>query len=76
MTGLGADIIEGRIPTKGDVPVQKVIDGAADARLEQVFILGRHPNGGLYAAASTGCAGDLLLMVEEWKHELLSGRYA
>lgn len=72
---MSAEIIQSGIPTKGDIPVPRVIGGAAGARLEQVFILGREPGGRLYAAASTGCTGDLLLLIEEWKHKLLSGGY-
>lgn len=73
---MSAKIIQSSIPTKGDVPVQAVLDGAAHAGLRQVLLLGRMPNGQLYPASSMGDVGDMLLLVEEWKHKLLSGDYA
>lgn len=61
--------------TKLDVPVDKVLDGAASATLEAVFVLGRDADGTLYAASSVADMGDVLIMIEEWKHELFSGGY-
>jgi hypothetical protein len=68
------DVIRAEFLTKADLPVDRVLDGAKD--LESVFVLGRDAEGGLVAASSTGDVGEILLMVEEWKHKLLSGGYA
>ncbi len=61
--------------TKLDVPVEAVLGGALDAKLETVLVLGCADDGEIYAASSTGDVGALLLMIEEWKHKLLSGEY-
>lgn len=68
------EVVSGDFLTKADIPVEQVLDAAKD--LDVVFVLGRDGDGELVAASSTGEVGEILLMVEEWKHKLMAGDYA
>jgi hypothetical protein len=59
--------------TKADVPVEKVLDGAKEAKLETVFVLGFDAEGELYAAASVAAAGEFMVAYEQWKAKLYAG---
>lgn len=62
--------------TFADVPVENVLDGAKKEGLDLVFVIGLHPDSDeVYSASSTGDVAEILLLLERWKHKLLSGDY-
>jgi hypothetical protein len=59
--------------TTGPIPVSKVLLGAENAKLVEVFILGYEPSGEIYLAASTQDSDiltDLLIEARELVDEL------
>ena len=72
---MSAEIIPLGLSTRLEIPVSEVLDGAQDAGLGQVLVLGRDSRGKVFAAASTADTGVLLLLIEGWKHKLLSDGY-
>ena len=48
------EVIQLDVPTKADLDVDAVLDGAHAAGLDNVFIVGELPSGKLYIAASSG----------------------
>lgn len=61
--------------TDMDIPVQRVLDGAAEAGLSRVFVIGRTEDGALFAASSSADGRDNLWDMEQFKHRLLSGEF-
>jgi hypothetical protein len=57
--------------TDGDIPIDRVLFGAFDAKLEFVFVIGRGVDGELYMASSTGDAASLLLVLKLAEKQLL-----
>jgi hypothetical protein len=62
-------------PTKLDIPPERILNSAIDAKLDVAMVLGFDAEGELYAACSTGDEGTLLRLIERFKHKLLSGDY-
>lgn len=58
-------------PTKLDVPVDKVLDGAKAADLTEVLIIGFTKEGKPYGACSHNDAGLMLLRIEQTKQNIL-----
>lgn len=59
--------------TKGTVGVDDVLSAASE--LEEVFVAGIGKDGEFYFASSTGDAAEILMWLEQWKYNLLSGQY-
>ena len=59
--------------TAEDIPVSRVLHGALDCT--DVLVLGWAEDGTFYAGSSTSDNAALLLLVETFKHALLSGDY-
>jgi len=60
--------------TKAPIPVERVLNGALADNLDIVLVLGRDADGELRAYASVGTNEVNVLLCEEFKHELLSGK--
>jgi len=60
--------------TDGDVPVNKVLDGADQADLSRVLVIGQGDDG-LYAASSTGDTEAHMLDAVVWMRNVLAGAY-
>ena len=56
-------------------PSERALHGARVFDLAPMLVLGREEDGTLYAAATIGTTADLLHLLEEFKHKLLSGAY-
>lgn len=61
--------------TRCELTPERVLSSAAEAGLSSVLVLGWDKNGELYAAGSAGDDANTLLLVEKFKHELLSGGF-
>jgi hypothetical protein len=61
--------------TKLDISPASVLDGAKDADLDTVLVIGFDSQGNIYAASSTGDTAENVLLVEMFKHKLLSGEF-
>jgi hypothetical protein len=59
-----AEVIKFPGGTVGPVPVNAVLEGAANAALSEVFVLGLEQDGTEYFASSTGEAPKLLWLLE------------
>lgn len=58
--------------TKLDLPADRVLQQAIDTgELEGVVIIGRKKDGGEYFASSIADGGDVLWIMERFKHKLL-----
>ena len=55
------------------IPCDRVLNAAIDANLESVIVIGWTREGMLYAAGSNASIPDTLYLIEQLKHELLSG---
>ena len=53
-----------------NIPAERVLNGALEADLEDVVILGKHSGGNYYFASSVADGGTVLWMWEKLKHEL------
>jgi hypothetical protein len=60
--------------TRMEVDPDTVLEGAK-GQLTQVLIIGKHVDGFMYAAASTPNKEKLLMALEEFKFQLLSGEF-
>ena len=58
----------------GPVAVKDVIEGAAQADFDHVFIVGEK-DGELVLAADFAAKADILWLIEKVKHDLLDGRW-
>ena len=56
-----------------EVPVYKVLDGAKEANLRHVIVIGVDYDGAEYHASSTGQCEKMLWMVKRFEWELLKG---
>ena len=56
-------------------PSEQVLHGGRAFDLSPMLVLGREEDGTLYAAATIGTTADLLHLLEEFEHKLLSGAY-
>lgn len=58
-------------PTTLDIPAERVLDGAKEAELRCVIVLGHKEDGELYFASSLGGVAEVLWLLEKAKHNLL-----
>jgi hypothetical protein len=56
-----------------DIPADRILTAAAEADLELVIVLGWTKDKTLYAASSSPSVPEAIYLVEQFKHELLSG---
>lgn len=66
------EVVDLSIPTTADIPVNKVLAGAMEGRIEDVLVLGIDERGEFYIAASSGSCALNLLMVETARAEILA----
>ena len=59
------------IPTRLDVPAERVLRAALEAGIESVVIAGYDAEGGEYFASSLADGGDALWLMERFKMALL-----
>lgn len=57
------------------IKVEEVLQGAINADLDSVVVLGWDQDSMLFAASSSPKIGDVLLIMEYFKHKLLNGDY-
>ena len=58
--------------TKLPIPVERVIDGARDATLQSVTVIGETPDGKFYFASSIPDGPNVLWALEQAKNRLLN----
>jgi hypothetical protein len=61
------DVVELHTETTLDIPVEGVLNGALDAGLEHVVVVGRNEDGSLYAASSIGSSAETVWLLEAAK---------
>ena len=59
------------IPTRLDIPVERVHDAARDVNLQSIVIIGYDEDGDFYFASSYADGGDVLWLMEMAKKRLL-----
>lgn len=57
--------------TSLDIPVERVLNAAITADLQEVMLIGRRKDGEFYFAASFGDGGTVLWLMERAKIELM-----
>ena len=65
------NIISFKGTTIGEIPVEKVLEAAKSAGLENVLVVGRKINGSMYMASSTGDNKEILWLIENLRHYLM-----
>ena len=61
--------------TLNDIPVDDVLDGAKDAGLVTVVVIGRMAGGKLYVSSSNSDPAQAVYDFEKFKHQLFAGHY-
>lgn len=67
-----SNVISFTAGTYGPVPVQNVLEGALEADLKEVMVIGLDEMDGLYVACSTGDKPDLLYLLERARIRAMS----
>lgn len=67
-------VVEFTGPTRLDIPVDRVLQGAEEANLEKCIIIG-DTGEDIYLASSMGRISEVVYLLELAKHKLLSGEY-
>ncbi len=65
------DVVVLDIPTRLDVPAERVLNAALKADLKSIIIAGYDSDGGEYFASSLADGGDALWLMERFKMALL-----
>ena len=65
------DIVTFNGVTRLDIPVDRILDGARDAELTEVVVIGYRQDGSEFFASSTGDGGDVVWHLERAKYKLL-----
>jgi hypothetical protein len=68
---MSAEIIIWPGETSLDLPLQRILDGAAAADLKPCLVLGKDADGKFYIASTTCDAGALLILLERGKRLLM-----
>jgi hypothetical protein len=71
MAGISDNVVYARIPTRLDVPCERILEGAQKAGLTEVVVLGFDADGNEYFASSVADGGDVLWHLERAKFRLL-----
>lgn len=66
-----ADVIIWPHPTKLPIPAERVAQGALEADLESIFVLGFTKAGGVYLASNKADGGEVLWLMEIAKARLM-----
>ena len=66
------NVVELDMVTRLDIPVERVLNGAMKADLNNVFVVGWDQDGDLYTASSIADGAELLWMLELAKKRLLA----
>lgn len=62
-------------PTTLDIPPDRVLEGAVGC-LDDVILIGKHKDGSLYFASSSGDVAETLWVLEQFKARLLAGDFS
>jgi len=65
------DVIDFGGPTLFDIPTDKILTGALEAKLVSCIVIGECANGEIYTATSTGDLAEIILALEMCKLEFL-----
>lgn len=65
------DVIHLNTPTVADIPAEKVLQSALEAKLGMAIVIGETPDGMLYHASSTADVAAMLFALEVFKHQLM-----
>lgn len=65
------DVVEGRFITKLDLPIDKVLAGAAEAELEEVIVIGFTKGGEFWFSGSKADGGASLWLLAMAQKKLL-----
>lgn len=57
--------------TSLDLPAEQVLEEASNAKLQDVVIIAWDKDGDFFFASTAGKSGDVLLLLETAKHELM-----
>ena len=63
------------IVSRLDIPVAKVIEGATDADLQEIVVLGYRRDGSEFFASSQADGSEVLWLLERFKLQLLDQRF-
>jgi hypothetical protein len=66
------DVVLLNVVTRLDIPVQRVLDGAVSADLEEVVVIGYDKEGQFYFSSNKANGGSVLWLLEQAKKELLN----
>jgi len=69
------NLLIGDFHTRNDIPVERVRQ-AAEEVCEKILIIGIDKNGKPYYSASFADGKQMLWMIEQFKHKLLSGKFS
>ena len=70
-----ADVVDFGGTTKLDINPQRIIEGLEGQNFTHILVLGWIDDDEHYFASNTGKKGELLLLIEEFKHRLIAGDY-
>ena len=68
---MSENVIEFPGPTLLDIPPEKILTGALEAKLSMCIVIGECANGEIYTATSTGDLAEIILALEMCKLEFL-----
>jgi hypothetical protein len=66
------DVVLLNVITRLDIPVERVLDGATNAELEEVVVIGYDKEGEFYFSSNKANGGSVLWLLEQAKKELLN----
>jgi hypothetical protein len=69
------NVVPLNVATTLDIPAEQVLSAAQEAELETVLILAVCKDGEHYEASTTGHAGQLLWLMERFRHKLMAGDF-
>lgn len=58
--------------TTQDIPCERVISGLDADSFKDIFVLGWDKDNNLFAASNTSDVGELFLLFETWKNDVLN----
>ena len=70
-----SDVVDLNCCTRLDIEIKKVIDGLDPDNFNHILILGWDKDDTLYSASNTSDVGEMLHLLELFKHKLLAGHY-
>jgi len=69
------DVVLLNVITRLDIPVERVLDGATNAELEEVVVIGYDKEGEFYFSSNKANGGSVLWLLEQAKKELLNAQF-